>query len=99
MDGPRDELRCAGIIESAEFERSKNELKRATGLTDRQIDDRLEALVWALLREPAAVSERIGSRNLWVAVTTVGAPLLRVYFRPRTGTDLECEWLWIEERL
>jgi hypothetical protein len=98
MAGPSGELRCEGFIESSTFEKSKNELKHATGLTDRQIDDRLEGLVWALLREPSAVSERVRNLNLWVAVTTVGIPLLRVYICPRTGTANECEWVWIEER-
>lgn len=74
MAGLSGELRCDGFIESSAFQKSKDELKRNTGLTDRQIDDRLEGLVWALLREPSAVSERVGNRNLWVAVTPVGYP-------------------------
>jgi len=93
------ELRCEGFIEAKDFERSKDELKSTTGLSDRQIDDRLKALVWALLREPSAVAQRVGSLNLWAAETTVGIPALRVYLRPRTGTMAECEWVWIEERL
>jgi hypothetical protein len=93
MAGLSGELRCEGFIESSAFEKSKEELKRSTGLTDRQIDDRLEGLVWALLRDPSAVSRRIGNLNLWVAVTTVGIPLLRVYIRPRAGTARECEWV------
>jgi hypothetical protein len=97
MAGLSGELRCEGFIESRTFERSKAELKRSTGLTDRQIDDRLEGLAWALLREPSAVSERVRNLDLWVAVTTVGIPLLRVYIRPRGGTASECEWVWIEE--
>ena len=98
MAGLSGELRCEGFIESSEFERSKDELKHSTGLTDYQIDARLEGLVWALLRESSAVSERVRDLNLWVAVTTVGIPLLRVYIRPRAGTASECEWVWIEER-
>lgn len=98
MAGLSGELRCEGFIESSTFERSKDELKRDTGLTDRQIDYRLEGLVWALLREPSAVSEQVRDLNLWVAVTTVGIPLLRVYIRTRAGTASECEWVWIEER-
>jgi hypothetical protein len=97
MAGLSGELRCEGFIESSTFERSRAELKRSTGLTDRQIDDRLEGLVWALLREPSAVAEQVGHRHLWVAVTTVGIPLLRVYLRPRAGTGTECELVWIEE--
>jgi hypothetical protein len=98
MAGLSGGLRCEGFIESSTFERSKDELKRGTDLTDRQIDYRLEGLVWALLREPSAVSEQVRDLNLWVAVTTVGIPLLRVYIRPRAGTASECEWVWIEER-
>lgn len=98
MAGHSGELRCEGFIESSTFEGSKDELKRSTGLTDRQIDDRLEGLVWALLREPSAVSKQVRNLNLWVAVTPVGIPQLHVYLRPRTGTGNECEWVWIEER-
>jgi hypothetical protein len=98
MAGFSAELRCEGFIESEPFDRSREELKRTTGLTDRQIDDRLEGLVWALLRVPSAVAERIPNRNLWVAVTTFEAPLLRIYLRPRPGSPTEAEWLWIEER-
>jgi hypothetical protein len=98
MAGLSGELRCEGFIESDEFEKSKDELKQGTGLTDRQIDDRLEGLVWALLREPSAVSQRVRSLNLWVAAITVGVPLLHVYIRPRAGSITECEWVWIEER-
>ena len=98
MAGTSGELRCEGFVESHEFEQSKEELKRGLGLTDREVDDRLESLVWALLREPSAVSKRVRSRNLWVAVTTEEIPLLRVYLRPRAGHGGECEWLWVEER-
>lgn len=98
MAGLSGELRCEGFIESSTFERSKDEPKRGTGLTDRQSDYRPEGLVWALLREPSAISEQVRDLNLWVAVTTVGIPLLRVYIRPRAGTASECEWVWIEER-
>jgi hypothetical protein len=98
MAGLSGELRCEGFIEADGFEKSKDELKQATGLTDRQIDDRLDALVWALLREPSAVATRVRSLNLWVAVTPVGIPQLRVYLRPRSNTGCECEWVFIEER-
>jgi hypothetical protein len=99
MAGHSRELRCEGFIEHDSFEKSKDELKRSTGLTDRQIDDRLEGLVWALQREPAAVAKQVPGRNLWVAATTAGVPLLRVYLRSRPDTTAECEWLWIEERI
>ncbi len=42
MAGLSSELRCEGFIESDTFEKSRDELKRNTGLTDRQIDDRLD---------------------------------------------------------
>jgi hypothetical protein len=99
MAGFSSELRCEGFIESDTFTKSKDELKRAAGLTDRQIDDRVEALVWALLREPSAVARRVGSRNLWAAETPVGVPVLVVYLRPRVASMAECEWVWIEERI
>jgi hypothetical protein len=97
MAGLSGELRCDGFIESDTFTKSKDELKHGAGLTDRQIDDRIEALVWALLREPSAVARRVGSRNLWAAETRVGVPVLVVYLRPRVGSATECEWIWIEE--
>ena len=99
MAGASSELRCEGFIETREFERSKDELKRDTGLTDRQIDFRLEGLLWALSRDPALVAERIPDRNLWVAATNRGVPLLRVFLRPRAGASSESELMWIEERL
>ncbi len=93
------ELRCEGFIETREFEESKTELKLAASLTDRQIDYRLEGVLWALRRDPTTVAQRVGSRNLWVAVTSRGIPLLRIYLRPRADFPAECELLWIEERL
>jgi hypothetical protein len=98
MTGTR-ELRCEGFVETREFEESKADLKRIASLTDRQIDYRLEGLLWALRRDPATVAQRVGSRNLWVAVTSRGIPLLRIYLRPRADLPTECELLWIEERL
>jgi hypothetical protein len=91
-------LVCNGFIEADTFERSKDDLIRFVGLTERQVDDRLETLMWALQRDANAAAERIPSRNLWVAVTAVEAPLLRVYLRPRGDVADECELLWIEER-
>ncbi len=70
---------------------------RSLGLTDREVDDRLEALIWALQRDADEVSERIPGRNLWAAVTPVGVPL-RIYLRPLADTPEECELMWIEER-
>jgi hypothetical protein len=97
MAGLSGELRCEGFVEADEFAKSKDELKQSTGLTDRQIDDRLDGLVWALLREPSAVAQRVGTRNLWAAETPVGVPVLIVYLRPRVNTMAECEWVWIQE--
>lgn len=71
-------LRCKGFVETESFERSKAELKAESGLTDEEIDDRLEALVWVLLRDAEEVAERVPGRNLWVAVTERGLPELRV---------------------
>jgi hypothetical protein len=97
MAGLSSELRCEGFIESETFTKSKDDLKRDSGLTDRQIDDRVEGLVWALLREPSAVARRVGTRNLWAAETPAGVPVLVVYLRPRAASMAECEWLWIQE--
>lgn len=91
-------LRCNGFIESKSFERSKADLKAETGLTDEEIDDRLEALVWALRRNAGEVAERIPGRNLWVALVEGGAPELRIYLRQREENSEEAEWLWIERR-
>ena len=92
-------LACKGFIESASFRRSKADLKWQLGLTDRQIDDRLEALMWALSRDAEVTATRIPGRNLWVASTPRGLPPLRIYLRPRPGVPDECEWMWIEEKL
>jgi len=99
MAGHNGELRCSGFIASEDFERSKVDLKRLTGLTDRQVDDRLSALEWALRRDPAVVATRVRDLNLWTAVTPVGVPPLRIYLRPRPGLPDEAELMWIEERL
>lgn len=97
---PSGELACRGFIDTDGFERSKAELQALHGLTDREIDDRLEALLWALARggDPALV-QRIPERNLWVAVTPRGIPPLRIFLRSRADVQEECELLWIEERL
>lgn len=91
-------LLCKAFIESHGFEQSKADLKANTGLTDEQIDDRLEALIWALRRDADAVAKPIPGRKLWVAVTERGLPQLRVYLRPRDGAPDEAELMWIEER-
>jgi hypothetical protein len=92
------ELRCEGFIETSEFERSKEELKRTANLTDRQIDQRLDGLLWALRRDSTAVAHRVENRNLWVAAIPRGIPPLRIYLRPRADVPTECELLWIEEQ-
>lgn len=96
MDGPK--LACKAFVESESFERSKGELKQRTGLSDLEIDDRLEALVWALQRDAEKVTEQIPGRNLWVAIVERGLPPLRIYLRPRDDTSDEAEWLWIEQQ-
>lgn len=99
MAGTSSELRCEGFIASDTFERSKEDLKRSAGLTDRQLDARLDGLEWALRRDPAVAATRVRNLNLWTAVTPAGIPPLRVYLRPRPGVPNECELMWIEERL
>jgi hypothetical protein len=91
-------LLCNGFVESESFEQSKADLKAETGLTDEEIDDRLEALVWALRRDAEEVTERIPGLNLWVAIVERGLPVLRVYLRPREDSPEEAEWLWIERK-
>ena len=41
---------CREFVETEDFVRSRAELLGASGLTIQQIDDRVEALVWALSR-------------------------------------------------
>ena len=91
-------LVCHGFIETETFRQAKERLKSVAGLMDREIDDRLEALVWAFQHDPdpsIPLARRIGERNLWVSRTDY--PYLRVYLRPRAEVADECEWLWIEE--
>lgn len=79
-------------------QKSRERLKQLLELTDRDIDDRLEALVWALRHNPdpdVPVVAQVENRNLWVARTDY--PHLRIYLRPRAEVEGECEWLWIEE--
>jgi hypothetical protein len=91
-------LRCEGFIEGDGYAQSKAELTKKHRLSDREVDDRLNALLWALRREPAAVADRIGEKDFWVAVTPRGSPGLRVFLRPRPGVITECELVWIEAR-
>jgi hypothetical protein len=98
MAGTSRLLFCEGFIESESFERSKEDLKALSGLTDEQIDDRLEALLWEIRRDTSANTRRIRD-NLWVAVIPRGIPPLRIYLCPRPGARAECELLWIEERV
>ena len=101
-------LACKGFIEAESFERSKAELMQETGMTPREIDDRVEAVAWALARfkgrdaeiEAAEIAvQQVPNLNLWTAVIPRGIPPLRLYLRPRVEVDGECEWLWIERRL
>lgn len=91
-------LLCQGFIESEGFERSKKDLKSFYGLTDRDLDDRLDALLWALRRGAELQARQIPGRNLWVAAIPRGIPPLRIFIRPRSGVPTECELVWIEER-
>jgi hypothetical protein len=92
-------LLCEGFIETSGFEQSKQDLKAQFGLTDYDLDDRLSALTWSIVRDANTNTRRIPDRNLWVAVTPGGIPPLRIYLRPRPEVASECELLWIEERL
>lgn len=98
MAGTRP-LVCHGFIETKSFRHSKQRLKELLEWTDRDIDDRLEALIWAFQRDPdpteAPLTRQIEGRNLWVARTD--HPYLRVYLCPRDEVENECELRWIEE--
>lgn len=100
-------LTCKGFIEAESFETSKAELMQETGLSPREVDDRVEALVWALARfggrdaeiEAAEITvKQVPNRLLWAAVIPKGIPALRLYLRPRREVPDECEWLWIERK-
>lgn len=77
---------------------SRADLMETLDLTIRDIDERVEALEWALVRDVDAVAEQIPGLNLWVAVTSRGLPPLRLYFKPHASDDAKCVWMWIEER-
>jgi hypothetical protein len=98
MAGTSQLLLCDGFIESEGFERSKRDLIALSGLTDEQIDDRLEALTWEIRRDASTNTRQIRD-NLWVAVIPRGIPPLRIFLCPRPGAQAECELLWIEERV
>jgi hypothetical protein len=87
-----------GFLETDTYEQSKLDLQQLLGMSDRAVDDRLAALIWSLQREPATNCERVGSRNLWVAVTPGGSPPIRIYMRPHATIIGEWDLLWIEER-
>lgn len=98
MAGTRP-LVCRGFIETKIYTQSKERLKQLLEWTDRDVDDRIEALIWAFQHDPdpedAPLTRRVLNRNLWVARTDY--PYLRVYLRPRSGVEDECELMWIEE--
>jgi len=98
MAGTSQLLLCDGFIESKGFEKSKRDLIALSGLTDEQIDDRLEALTWEIRRDASTNTRQIRD-NLWVAVIPRGIPPLRIFLCPRSGAQAECELLWIEERI
>jgi hypothetical protein len=94
-------LVCREFVETDDYAKSRAELLERTGLTIQDLDDRLEALEWALARgdtEDEISVQPVPGRTIWVAVIPRGYPPLRVYLRPCTETEHRCEWLWIEER-
>lgn len=92
-------LVCRGFEESDIFIKSRADVTTAFGLSIRDIDERLEALEWALARDVEEVAERIPELDLWVAVIPRGLPPLRVYFAPHRDIDAKCVWLWMEEKV
>ena len=95
-----NQLVCRGFTETETFTRSKADLQELYGLSDPEVDDRVGAVLWGLVRgtDPAFVQRIPTRRNLWVVVTPRGVPPLRIYFRP-TDVEGECDLLWIEEKL
>ena len=91
-------LVCRGFEESDIFMQARADLMEALGLSIRDIDERVEALEWALVRDVEAVAEQVPGLNLWVAVTPRGLPPLRLYVKPHSSDNAKCVWLWIEER-
>jgi hypothetical protein len=97
-------LRCRGFIEAETLAGSiailKAELaERGETISEAAIEDRLEAMQWALNRGDRENVAPVGTRTLWVYVIPEGYPPLRVFLRPRPEIPDECEILWIEERL
>jgi hypothetical protein len=95
-------LVCREFVESDDFMRSRADLLEETGLTIQQLDDRLEAVEWALARgdnDEEAWVRPVPGRRIWVAVIPRGIPPLRLYLRPCDSVEHKCEWLWIEERV
>lgn len=95
-------LLCREFVETDEFIQSRADLLEETGLTIQQLDDRIEALEWALARgddDDEPVIRQVPGRGIWAAVIPRGIPPLRLYLRPCESIENRCEWLWIEERL
>ncbi|MGZ8716404.1 MAG: hypothetical protein ACXWYO_04760 [Gaiellaceae bacterium] len=95
MVGNPPQLICNGFVEADSFVKSKADLIATLDLTDRDIDDRLAALMWGLNHDAEYVAERIPGRILWVAITDW--PPLRIFMRPSREVFGICELLWIEE--
>ena len=95
-------LVCREFVETDDFTRSRDELLEETGLTIQQVDDRVEALEWALSRgdnDDEGFVRPVPGRSIWAAVIPRGMPPLLLYLRPCRSVEHKCEWLWIEERL
>jgi hypothetical protein len=94
-------LVCRDFSETADFEKSRDELLASTDLTEEDLYDRIEAVEWALVRgdnDDEAWVERVPGLNLWAVVIPGGIPPLRLYIRPCDGIRFKCEWVWVEER-
>jgi hypothetical protein len=95
-------LVCREFVETEGFVQSREVLLRDTGLTMQQVDDRVEALEWALARgdiDEEGALRPVPGLNIWAAVLPRGIPPLRLYLKPCGSVEHKCEWLWIEERL
>jgi hypothetical protein len=91
-------LVCSGFIETTFFTSSKEDLKVHSGLTDRQIDDRMEGVVWALHQDADQTAHKVPDRNLWLVPIPEGDPPLILYIRQSKDDPQIAEWMWIQER-
>jgi hypothetical protein len=97
MAGSPLQLLCNEFVETDGFVQSRAIVMVQHDLSVRDVDDRLEALIWGMNHDADFLAEQVPGRNLWVAMTDW--PRLRVFIRPSPDVLAECELLWIEDVL